>query len=767
MGMAIFDKIKSSVDTILELGNMPSPRPELKEYNESNVKNMYIIGDLAGAPVIKMAMEQGFNVIQHISSLPDAKSNLADVYDVIIIGAGASGLNAALEATESGLSHLVLEKGKMANTIENFPEKKWVYAEPDTLPPKGKLWLDGAQKEDLIQRWQQIVEDNGLDVRIDEGVDAISKSANGDFEVKSVKSTYKAKRVILAIGQRGNPRKLGVTGEDLTSVYHRLYSPRHYHDENIVVVGGGNSAIEAALTLSEQNKVVLSYRGDQFSRIFKDNERKLNEATESGRIQTILNSNVKEFKDGSYTLESTASDGTTSSEDLPYDHAFVLVGAELPLKFLRSAGIRMENEWNGNFWSAMGVTALLLVFLALYGPDARMQNLAVLPKWLAGIASIATIGGLVVMGVKGNRYAWLGFSFFVCYGIYGCKMGYGSEFWPFRGWGYGLLSFFGRPWTFWYTVLYTVLMTVFGIKAMKRWGIDKKDKFQIARYISLISFQWFFFFILPEFLFQWAVEYQWIGTGLSADPTFTGQPWRAYGIVYAWPLFFYTFFFDPHTIWVIWGVVLTFLLIPILAFFHGKRYCSWICGCGGLAETLGDRWRHLAPKGVNAVKWEKMNKYVLIAAFVITGAMLLKDVFSFLQEPAKTSVTVYKILVDVWLVGILPVTLYPFLGGKVWCRYWCPLAKLMGIYSNATRGKFKITANDKCIGCSECTRNCQVGINVMDFALKQNVLSNQTTSCIGCGICVSACPMDVLKFGDPEEKSSEAAASACCGGGNC
>ena len=750
MAIQFLQKIKDNLDLLLQLGNMPSPRPELTAHNESNVKNMYIIGDLAGAPVIKLAMEQGYNVIQHIASLSDAKVNESDVYDVVIVGAGASGLNAALEAKDKGLSSVVLEKGKMANTIENFPEKKWVYAEPDSKPPKGKLWLDGAQKEDLVARWNQIVKKNKLDVRTEEGVESIIKDSAGLFEIKTGSSTYKAKRVILAIGQRGNPRKLRVSGEDQEQVYHRLYSPRHYKNEDILVVGGGNSAIEAALTLSEQNNVVLSYRRDQFSRIFKDNERKLNEAVANGKIKTILNSNVKEFKKSTYDLEVAQQDGSKKVEELPYNHAFVLVGAELPIKFLKSIGIKMENEWNGNLWTSLAMTALLFVLLAMFGPDVRMENLAVLPKWVAGLASLGAIAGLISMGVRGNRYAWLGFSFFICYTLYGCKLGYGAEFWPFRGWGYKTLSFFNRPWTFWYTVLYSILMTGFGIKAMKRWGIDKNDKFQIWRYVSLLSFQWIFFFILPEFLFQWAIEYQWIGEKLANDPQFTGQAWRSYGIVYAWPLFFYTFFYDPHTIWVIWGVTLTFVLIPIFAFFNGKRYCSWICGCGGLAETLGDRWRHLAPKGKEAVKWEKMNTWILIAAFIVTGGMLLKDTLEFLRGPANTSLQFYKILVDVWLVGILPVTLYPFLGGKVWCRYWCPLAKLMGLYSKWI-GKFKITANDKCIGCQECTRNCQVGINVMDFALKQNELSNVNTSCIGCGICVSACPMDVLQFGDQKQ----------------
>jgi polyferredoxin len=261
--------------------------------------------------------------------------------------------------------------------------------------------------------------------------------------------------------------------------------------------------------------------------------------------------------------------------------------------------------------------------------------------------------------------------------------------------------------------------------------------------------QWVFFFLLPEFLFQWASRYEGVAKLLG------NESWRSYGLVYAWPLFFYTFFNDPAIIWVIWGAVLAFVLIPILVIWHGKRYCSWICGCGGLAETLGDRWRHLAPKGKTSIRLEMMNLVVLVAAAAITLGVLTKDAFAFLARPSLAGVEFYHVAVDTWLVAILPVTLYPFLGGKIWCRYWCPLAKMMHILSGLY-GKFRITANDKCIACGECSRYCQVGIPVMQYALKQETLDNKTSSCIGCGICVTVCPMDTLSFGQsPAAGSTE------------
>ncbi|MBM3814271.1 MAG: FAD-binding protein [Acidimicrobiia bacterium] len=714
--------------------NMGARRPLVGENYESNVPGIFVIGDLSGAPVVKLAMEHGNHVAEHIASLADARATAAGAYDLIVIGAGAAGLNAALVAQERGLNVLVLEKAKVANTIEDFPEGKWVYAEPDTKPAKGKLWLDGAKKEDLLRRWHQIIEENHLEVYTEEGVTAVTRRKDGHFDVKTEKGVYTGRRVIVATGQRGNPRKLGVPGEEREHVYHRLYSPGHYHGEEILVVGGGNSAVEAAITLAGRNQVTLSYRGAEFSRIFKENERKLAEAVATGRVRLIYNSQVKAFGGTTYTLETP--DGT---RELPYQHAFVLIGAELPEAFLKSLGLKLENEWSGNPWLAAALTLAAMFGLAFYGGA----------NWLGAAAALASVGGLLLLGLRGSRFAWLGFSFLICYTIYGAKMGENFEFWPYRGWGYKFFSFRDRPMSFWYTVSYTAVMTMFGIQAMKRWGFDRKDRFQIWRYTSLLGFQWIFFFLIPEFLFQYAVSYEWLGE-IAKDPVFASQAWRSYGIVYAWPLFFYTFFGSPHEIWVVWGVLLSFVIVPVLVLWHGKRYCSWICGCGGLAETLGDRWRHNAPKGKASIRWEVMNSVVLAAAAVITVMMVSRDAVEIFRAPSGKSVEWYRLIVDVWLVGILPVTLYPFFGGKVWCRYWCPLAKMMqvfsSIYTRMKMSRFAIHSNEKCIACGECSRNCQVGIDVMNYARKQEVLDNATSSCIGCGICVTVCPMDVLSF---------------------
>lgn len=745
---------KNKILSILRSGSGPNERPYIKKHNESNISGFFIIGDLAGAVVIKHAMEQGFQVIEYISSLLKKSDNQdPELLDVLIIGGGAAGLNAALQASASDMKYLLLEKEVIANTIENFPEGKWVYAEPDKQPSKGKLWLDGATKEDLVQRWHQIITENKLKLHTKEPVIGCQKK-RGVFHIATPKGTYLAKYVVLASGQRGTPRKLDVAGEDQEHVYHRLYSPRQYHNENILVIGGGNSAIEAAIVLSQRNNVTLSYRGTDFYRVFNDNKRKLQEVIQTNKVKPILNSSITKFEKTQVTLE-IEKNNVVEKQQLSFDHAFVLVGSDVPRKFLKSLGLQMENDWEGNPLRSIGLTLLgffgAWLFGAKQGLDSLLSSdLSLIPTWVAVSIWLMSLTLLIRYGIKGDRFSWLGISFFVWYSIYGIKVGKGEEFWPYTNWGYEFLTFFDRPWSFWYTVLFTTLMTIFGLKALKRWGLDHKDNFQIWRYVCLLSFQWIFFFLIPEFLFQMAVNHQWIGERLANDPTFAEQAWRSYGIVYAWPLFFYTFFYDPHQIWVVWGVFLTFIILPILVLFYGKRYCSWICGCGGLAETLGDRWRHLAPKGRNSIRWEWMNLAVLGFATIVTILVLVKDTYGLFSQGADIGVQVYRLYADVWLVGILPVTLYPFLGGKIWCRYWCPLAKLMQLqaqfFSKLRWSRFKIIANNKCIGCDECSRNCQVGIDVMNFALKQEVIDNQNSSCIGCGICVTTCPMDVLSF---------------------
>jgi len=661
-------------------------RPAIDDQFASSQPGVYVIGDLAGSPVVKLAMEQGFDLASNL--LRESAEAPGGAYDAVIIGAGAAGLNCALELHARGRRVVVLEKDRIGSTVANLPEGKWIYTEPEDRTVRGRLPLVAAVKDDVVATWRRAVEGSGLEVRELTTVVRLTRDRGGVLTVETAGGgSVQARRVIVATGKFGSPSKLGVQGEDLPFVQHRLFQTKKYDGDRIVVVGGGNSAVEAAVALAAQNQVTISYRGAAFQRVTKENLRRLRETP---GIEVRFNSKVTAFRPGVCEMD---------GREQPCDHAFVLIGSEAPRDFLKALGIRLEDEWDWKRWALLAAMCVL------------------------------------------------------SYTIYGVKQGEGHEFWPYTGWGAHFFAFGGRPWSFWYTVLYTALVTIFGIRGMKRWGFDHKDKFQIWRYASLIGFQWIFFFLIPEFLFQSAVANQWVGERLASDPNFVNNAWRSYGIIYAWPLFFYTFLGNPADIWVIWGVLLSFVVIPVLVLFQGKRYCTWMCGCGGLAETLGDRWRHLAPKGRQAIWWERMNVVVLVAAALITVALVAHDLFRTWQSSAQHALVWYKLIVDTWLVGIIPIALYPFFGGKIWCRYWCPLAKMMEWFSAAfTRfrvSRFAIASTDKCIACGECSRYCQVGIDVMSFALKQEDLTNGNSSCIGCGICVTVCPMDVLSFARP------------------
>ena len=246
------------------------------------------MGDLAGAPVVKLAMQQGHEVAQRLIGelkAPGADSTLFDTFaDVAVIGAGAAGLNAALTLKAAGLRVVVFEKsGGIAATFEDFPEGKFIYAEPQGLAKIGPLWLKEAPKEEFLTRWRGQVAEAGLDVRLNEAITGLRREGDGFVLSTARGGEVKARRVILAAGQRGNPRWLGVAGEERPTVMHRLYTPRKYRGEEIVVVGGGNSAVEAALALCGENQVTLVHRGPDFSRAFAANRRPLEAAVASSR----------------------------------------------------------------------------------------------------------------------------------------------------------------------------------------------------------------------------------------------------------------------------------------------------------------------------------------------------------------------------------------------------------------------------------------------------------------------------------------------------
>jgi len=306
------------------------------------------------------------------------------------------------------------------------------------------------------------------------------------------------------------------------------------------------------------------------------------------------------------------------------------------------------------------------------------------------------------------------------------------------------------PGWFLYSTAYTAVIWIFGIRAMRRWG----DALQRRKFAWLIGSQTILFWALPIFAFSRIESFSTPGSG--------------YELAYAWPLAVKPentaawFHGGGWAFWMfLWNVALSFVAIPLLAFKHGKKYCSWVCGCGGLAETLGDRWRHYSPKGNDNIARERAGYWVTGFALVATAVVLLNVAFPGTRVLGSSSgilARLYGSIVDVWLIAIIPVALYPFLGGKTWCRYWCPTAVYMQwaskLWTKLRRGAGEAAAGtyaifsrkERCIACNHCTRYCEVGIDVRKFAIKGKTLDNTNSSCIGCGICISVCPTETLSF---------------------
>ncbi len=312
--------------------------PMIDDNFETNVPGMFIIGELGGLGLIKNAITQGTKVIRHIGTLEN--SSVDDVYDVAIIGAGPSGFAAGVTSIEQKLRYIVLEQGDVGGTVYQYPRAKVVMTSPVEFPLWGKIKLTETRKEALLELWQKIIDKTGLKIRTNEKVTNIVKSEEY-FSITSTSQEWKSKYVVLALGRRGTPRKLGVEGEKLHKVFYRLIDASTYQNNHILVVGGGDSAIEAAVGLASQknNVVTLSYRKDEFTRIKERNRNHIDDFIKRNKINVIFNSEVMEIREDNVVI-SMQSEGKVFKNDF----VFIFAGGELPNEFLKKVGIQMHMQ---------------------------------------------------------------------------------------------------------------------------------------------------------------------------------------------------------------------------------------------------------------------------------------------------------------------------------------------------------------------------------------------------------------------------------------
>jgi len=312
--------------------------PHVKPTFETNVPGIFIAGELGGMGLVRKAAEQGKQAMDSV-----AKSRArGDDLDVVIVGAGPAGLAATLGAMEKKLRFVTLEQeDSLGGTVYHYPRNKIVMTQPVVLPLVGKAKLGEISKEALLAFWQDIVARFGIQIDFGQRVEKITATGNG-FVVKTGRSEYRARTVLLAIGRRGTPRKLGVPGEELSKVVYRLIDPEQYRHQHVLVVGGGDSAIEAAVAVAAEpgTTVTLSYRGDAFGRVKQKNRERLAEAEGAGRLTVALASNVTRIDERAVALECKG-----QATHIANDAIIVCAGGILPTPMLKEMGIHVETKF--------------------------------------------------------------------------------------------------------------------------------------------------------------------------------------------------------------------------------------------------------------------------------------------------------------------------------------------------------------------------------------------------------------------------------------
>jgi thioredoxin reductase/ferredoxin len=312
--------------------------PVLQPNFESNVPGVYVAGELGGMGLIKNALVQGQQALEAIAK---AGVKRPGALDVLIVGAGPAGLAASLAAKKLGLSYQCVEQDALGGAVFQYPRGKLVMTAPVELPLVGKVQFRNTSKEELLKFWNQACKGNGLKINYQERVETV-ENKDGAFHVKTSTQQYVASAILLGIGRRGTPRKLGVPGEELSKVVYRLIDPEQYRGQKVIVVGGGDSALEAAASIAElgDTAVILSYRGEAFQRAKPKNRQRVDAASAKGQLNVLLNSQIREIRPDEVLLKHSGQEMKVSN-----DAVIVSAGGILPNDFLRSIGIEVETKY--------------------------------------------------------------------------------------------------------------------------------------------------------------------------------------------------------------------------------------------------------------------------------------------------------------------------------------------------------------------------------------------------------------------------------------
>lgn len=316
--------------------------PDLTPEFQTSVPGIFVAGELGGMGLIKNAINQGRQATLNIANTLDRSGSTMADWDCVIIGCGPAGLSAALQARESGLKTIAIDRGKIGGTVAHFPRKKLVMTAPAKLPGYGNMMFREVQKEALIEFWQKVVAQFEPLLHEHETLTHIEPTSCGGFKVITDKACYSTRSVLLAIGRRGTPRTLNVPGEELTKVVYELDDPDQFSARHVLVVGGGDSAIEAAVAAAESGaaSVVLSYRNSAFSRAKPKNRDRIKRLAGEGKVELAFSSQVERIDDDHVTLIENGRLRVIQNDDV-----VVCIGGELPTALMRGVGISISTKF--------------------------------------------------------------------------------------------------------------------------------------------------------------------------------------------------------------------------------------------------------------------------------------------------------------------------------------------------------------------------------------------------------------------------------------
>ena len=313
--------------------------PIVADNLETNVPGVFIAGELGGIGLIANAVEQGRRAVEALRDIRGRGDD--DGLDLVIAGAGPAGLSASLAAIEQGLRFVTVEQDTLGGCIAHYPRGKLVMSSPAELPIVGRMPFTRASKEDLLEYWRKIERDVGLEIRYGERVGSVTRH-DGGFDVRTSGALFRTRAVLLAIGRRGTPRRLGVPGETLSKVVYRLDDAEQYAGKNVLVVGGGNSALEAAASLAELGTVgvTLSYRGRAFTRAREQNRLRVERAEAAGSLALLMESTPEEIRQDSVLLRRGG-----RVHEIANDAVIVCAGGSMPTDLLDRIGIAVDTKY--------------------------------------------------------------------------------------------------------------------------------------------------------------------------------------------------------------------------------------------------------------------------------------------------------------------------------------------------------------------------------------------------------------------------------------